>query len=169
MNLDAELNILLRNILVCNTSDELKTLLVDIQNYQNEKPFEIVGTQKALYLCIYSYIYSVQMYFQELIDKKSHLITDSLSSFMNQILENFESYEDSLDVSTVSEMDAREVDISTVVRIGDMLGRGNYGVVRKGQLVATNELVAVKIIQKAELKPRDIECIKVCVHLLSDQ
>lgn len=48
VELDAELGIILRRLLACNSQDDLKTNLVDIQRYQNEKPIEVVGTQKAL-------------------------------------------------------------------------------------------------------------------------
>ena len=47
-NLDAELCIILRRLSICNTQDELKTILFEIQRFQNEKPIEIVALQKQL-------------------------------------------------------------------------------------------------------------------------
>ena len=47
-NFDAELCIILRRLSICNTQDELKSILFEIQRFQNEKPIEIVALQKPL-------------------------------------------------------------------------------------------------------------------------
>lgn len=82
---------------------------------------------------------------------------------MSQILENFDDPDSCMDFNEVGLFDATEVDISTVVEFGEIIGRGNYGLVRKGLLLSTNETVAIKIIQKSELKAADIDRIKVHV------
>ena len=88
---------------------------------------------------------------------------------MKYLLDNFDSFiDDDVDGEDVDSFEARRVDILTVVQFGDAIGRGKYGIVRKGVYLETNEVVAIKIIQKNEQQPKDIECITVCsMKLLS--
>ena len=81
---------------------------------------------------------------------------------MDYLLENFDCFtEDGDDKEEEKDLEARTVNIMNVVQFGEAIGRGKYGIVRKGIYLDTNEVVAVKIIQKNEQQPRDIECIKV--------
>ena len=80
---------------------------------------------------------------------------------MDYLLDNFNCFTEETGEEEEKDFEARTVDIMTDVQLGEAIGRGKYGIVRKGLYLDTNEVVAVKIIQKNEQQPRDIECIKV--------
>lgn len=103
----------------------------------------------------------MQDYFDIIMESKHHLLSENMTTFMHQLLEDFDNPSLEVDNQATSEFQPRNVDINTVVRLGETIGRGRYGLVRKGYLLSTGEIVAVKIIQKNELQPRDFECILV--------
>lgn len=94
-------------------------------------------------------------------ESKHHLLSENMTTFMRQLLEDFDNPCLEVDNQASSQFQPRDVDINTVVQLGETIGRGRYGLVRKGVLLSTGEIVAVKIIQKNELQSRDVECILV--------
>lgn len=105
---------------------------------------------------------SVQQSFNDIKESRSFLLNDKIQHSMDYLLDNFDCFtEDGDDKEEEKDFEARTVNIMNVVQFGEAIGRGKYGIVRKGIYLDTNEVVAVKIIQKNEQQPRDIECIKV--------
>ena len=104
---------------------------------------------------------SVQKAFDDIKELRPFLLNDKIQNSMDYLLDNFNCFTEETGEEEEKDFEARTVDIMTVIQLGEAIGRGKYGIVRKGLYLDTNEVVAVKIIQKNEQKPRDIECIKV--------
>ena len=91
-------------------------------------------------------------------------MSPNIITYIDNLADGFDDTMADTDPIDVSELEANFVDIKMLVSLGDVLGHGKYGVVRKGQLLNTRETVAVKIIKKSDLNERDLFCIKVEFH-----
>lgn len=82
-------------------------------------------------------------------------------SYIDNLVDGFDDTMIDVDPISMTELEASEVNINDILSIGDILGHGKYGVVRKAVILNTNEVVAVKIIRKIDLNEKDVGILKV--------
>ena len=148
--LDPELSLIMCKLQESTNQSDIKTFLMDIESYQNRKPIEIVVTQKAF----------VASFFAEFKKSKQYYLNSHMLSYIDNLVDGFDDTMIDVDPISMTELEASEVNINDILSIGDILGHGKYGVVRKAVILNTNEVVAVKIIRKIDLNEKDVGILK---------
>lgn len=109
---------------------------------------------------------SAASFFEEFKKSKAHLLNPNMITYIDNLLDGFDDTMADMDPIALTELEASNVEINSIVNFGGVLGHGKYGTVKRGILKSSGEEVAIKIICKMDLTEKDLACLKV-IHSVS--